>query len=132
MIRVDLIKKMKYLEYFPNFLDFPNFPEFPRSFRNLEMDNASRSLFVYFQILESWKVGKFGKHASAVATPLGNSPVFLVQAKGNKDDRSAQAVQDRASLTPAETRADFSTRRDSKVTMRTAVAALRQRSARRR
>ena len=34
--------------------------------------------------------------------------IALVQAKRNKDDRSAQAVQDEASLSPAATRAAFS------------------------
>ena len=34
--------------------------------------------------------------------------MYLVQAKGNKDDRSAQAVQDEASLSPAATRVGFS------------------------
>ena len=33
--------------------------------------------------------GKLGKHAPAVATPLGNSPVFgAEEAKGNRDDKS--------------------------------------------
>ena len=49
-------------------------------------------------ISKFWKVGKFGKHASAVPTSLGN-----------KGDRSAQAVQDEASLASAATRADFPT-----------------------
>ena len=49
-------------------------------------------------ISKFWEVGKFGKHASAVPTPLGN-----------KGDRSAQAVQDEASLASAATRADFPT-----------------------
>ena len=35
--------------------------------------------------------------------------MFLVTAKENKDDRSAQAVQDEASLLPAAIRAGFST-----------------------
>ena len=43
--------------------------------------------------------GKFGKHIPAVATPLGNSPIF-VQAKGNEDVRSAQAVQDSKRVAP--------------------------------
>ena len=55
-----------------------------------------------------WNVGKIGKHAADVATSLGNSPVFG-HAKGNKDDRSAHAVQDETSLTPAARRAGFST-----------------------
>ena len=59
-------------------------------------------------ISKFWKVEKFGKHAPAVVTPLGNSPVFGATRKGNKDDRSAQAVQDEASLSPAATRAGFS------------------------
>ena len=39
---------------------------------------------------------------------LSVTVLSLVQAKGNKDDRSAQAVQDEASLLPAATRAGFS------------------------
>ena len=52
-----------------------------------------------------WKVGKFGKHAPAVAT-LVHSPLPIT-ARENKD-RPAQSVQDQASLSPAATRADFS------------------------
>ena len=40
--------------------------------------------------------------------PLGVTVLSLVQAKGNEDDRSAQAVQDEAYLTPASIRAGFS------------------------
>ena len=40
--------------------------------------------------------------------PLWVTVLSLVQAKGNKDDRSTQAVQDKASLSPAATRAGFS------------------------
>ena len=40
--------------------------------------------------------------------PLWVTVLSLVQAKGNKDDRSAQAVQDEASLSPTATRAGFS------------------------
>ena len=40
--------------------------------------------------------------------PLWVTVLSLVQAEGNKDDRSAQAVQDEASLSPAATRAGFS------------------------
>ena len=40
--------------------------------------------------------------------PLWVTVLSLVQAEGNKDDRSAQAVQDKASLSPAATRAGFS------------------------
>ena len=75
---------METLEYFPN---FPNFyvPKF----------------------------GKFGKLESLenihlLLKPLWVTVLSLVQAKGNKDDRSAQAVQDEASLSPAALRAGFS------------------------
>ena len=40
--------------------------------------------------------------------PLKVTVLSLVQAKGNKDDRSAQAVQDEAFLSPAATKAGFS------------------------
>ena len=40
--------------------------------------------------------------------PLWVTVLSLVQAKGNKDDRSAQAVQDEASSSPAVTRAGLS------------------------
>ena len=40
--------------------------------------------------------------------PLWVTVLSLVQAEGNKDDRSAQVVQDEASLSPAATRAGFS------------------------
>ena len=39
--------------------------------------------------------------------PLWVKILSLVQAKGNKGDRSAQAVQDEASLSPVVTRAGF-------------------------
>ena len=52
-----------------------------------------------------WKVGKLGKDAPAVAT-LVHSPL-PIKARKNKD-RSAQSVQDEASLSPAATRAGFS------------------------
>ena len=41
--------------------------------------------------------------------PLWVTVLSLVHAKGNKDDRSAQAVQNETSLTPAARRAGFST-----------------------
>ena len=53
-----------------------------------------------------WKVGKLGKHAPAVAT-LVHSPLPIT-ARENKYNRSAQSVQDQASLSPAATRAGFS------------------------
>ena len=54
--------------------------------------------------------GKFGKHAPAVAAPWGSLSVLsLVLAKGNTDIKSAQAVQDEASLSPAAKRLGFST-----------------------
>ena len=40
--------------------------------------------------------------------PLWVTVLSLVQARGNKDDISAQTVQDEASLSPAATRAGFS------------------------
>ena len=49
----------------------PNFPHF-YTFHNLEMDKHHEVVACPFPNLESWKVGKFGKHAPAVATPLGN------------------------------------------------------------
>ena len=57
--------------------------------------------------------GQFGKFESLgnmllLLLPLWVTVLSFVQAKGNKDDRSAQAVQDEASLSPAATRADFS------------------------
>ena len=66
---------------------------------HLEVDAC---LFPHCGKLESWE---FGKHAPAVATPV-HSPL-LITAKENKD-RSAQSVQDEASLSPAATRAGFS------------------------
>ena len=39
--------------------------------------------------------------------PLWVTVLSLVHAKGNKDGRAAQAVQDEASLTPVTTRAGF-------------------------
>ena len=57
------------------------------------------------------QVEKFGKCAPGdlLLQPLWVTTVLsLVQTKGNKDDRSAQAVQDEAFLSPAATRAGFS------------------------
>ena len=52
-----------------------------------------------------WKVGKFGKHAPDVATLVHST--LPITARENKY-RSAQSVQDEASLPPAATRAGFS------------------------
>ena len=52
-----------------------------------------------------WKVGKLEKHAPAVATLVHSPPP--ITARENKD-RSAQSVQDEASLSPAATRGGFS------------------------
>ena len=71
--------------------------------------STSRSVLVHFHIVESWnwKVGKLGKHAPAAATPRYTVLSRFTAAKENKD-RSAQSVQDEASLSPAATRAGFS------------------------
>ena len=53
-----------------------------------------------------WKVGKFGKHAPAVATLVLHSPLPIT-ARETKD-KSAQSVQDEAFLSSAATRAGFS------------------------
>ena len=58
--------------------------------------------------------GKFGKLGSLenmllLLQPLRVTVLSLVHAKRNKDDSSAQAVQDEASLTPVATTAGFST-----------------------
>ena len=70
----------------------------------LDLSKNLKSL-EYFPHCGTWKVGKFGKHAPAVAT-LVHSPLPIT-ARENKD-RSAQSVQDQASLSPAATRAGFS------------------------
>ena len=45
--------------------------------------STSRSVLVHFHIVESWKVGKFGKHAPAVATPVHSPLMIYVTAKEN-------------------------------------------------
>ena len=77
---------------------------FPRS-TMWKWTSTSRSVLVHLPHCGKWKVGKFGKHAPAVAT-LVHSPLPIT-ARENKD-RSAQSVQDQASLSPAATRAGFS------------------------
>ena len=52
--------------------------------------------------------GIFGKLES-LETCFCSTILSIVHAKVNKDDRSSQAVQGEASLTPAASRADFST-----------------------
>ena len=68
--------------------------------------STSRSVLVHFHIGESWKVGKLGKYAPAVATPVHRTlPIY---SKCKQESRSAQSVQDEASLSPAATKASFS------------------------
>ena len=55
--------------------------------------STSRSLFVHFTILENWKL----ENMLLLLQPLWVIVLSLVHAKGNKDDRSAQAVQYEAS-----------------------------------
>ena len=78
--------------------------------KNWKWTSTTRSLLVHFQILESWKVGKLERleNMLLLLQPLWVTVLCLVQAKGYNDDRSAQAVQDEASLSPAATRAGFS------------------------
>ena len=64
--------------------------------------------------------------------PLWGTVLSLVQAKGNKDDRSAQAVQDKASLRQRQQERAPRWHRDPKLATCTAVTALRQRFGRRR
>ena len=83
---------------------FSKLSKLPRS-TMWKWTSTSRSMLVYFHIVESWKVGKLGKYAPAVATRYTVLSRFT--ATENKD-RSAQSVQDEASLSPAATRAGFS------------------------
>ena len=79
------------------------------------------SLFVYFQILESlesWQVWKVWKTCSCCCNPFGFTALFLVIAKENKDDRSAQTVQDEASLSPAAKERASRRPQDPKLAMR--------------
>ena len=72
---LDLIKCLETLIIFQTFQTF-QIIKFPRS-KIWKWTITSRSLLVHFEILEVGKVGKvgkfrmFGKHACAVATPLG-------------------------------------------------------------
>ena len=75
-------------------------------FQNLEMDkhfDVAVCPFPDFGKLEILE------NILLLLQPLWVTVLSLVHAKGNRDDRSAQAVQDEASLTPAATRAGFST-----------------------
>ena len=75
------------------------------TFQNLEMDKhheVAVFLFPNFGKLESLE------NMLLLLQPLWVTVLSLVQTKGNKDDRSAQAVQDESSLSPAATRAGFS------------------------
>ena len=94
---VDLIN----LEYFPNFPSFPNFPDFhvPKS------GNGRAPRGRCLSISKFWKVWKT---CSCCYNAFGFTVLSLVRAKGSKGDRSAQAVQDEASLLPAAIRAGFS------------------------
>ena len=94
------------LKKFEKFGIFQTFQTFQLStFHNVEMDKHLEVGACPFPHCGKWKVGKFGKHAPAVAT-LVHSPLPIT-ARENKD-RSAQSVQDQASLSPAATRAGFS------------------------
>ena len=66
---------------------------------------------IHLSISKFWKVGKLKslENMLLLLQPLWVTVLSLVHAKGNKGDRSAQAVQDEASLTTAATRAGFST-----------------------
>ena len=84
----------------------PNFPNFCVPKFGNEQAPRGRCLSIS-------KFRKVGKLESLENMPLLLQPFWvtvlsLVQAKGNKDDRSAQAVQDEASLSPAASRAGFS------------------------
>ena len=85
------IRPLKKFEKFGIFSKLSKLSNFPRS-TMWKWTSTSRSVFVHFHIVES------GKLESLENTPL------LLQPK----DRSAQYVQDQASLSPAATRAGFS------------------------
>ena len=79
------------------------------TFQNLEMDKHLEVTVCPYP-----NFGKFGKLESLedmllLLQLLLVTVLSLMHAKEGKDDRSAQAVQDRASLTPVATRAGFST-----------------------
>ena len=71
------------------------------TFRNFEIDKHLEVLVCPFP--------NFGNMLLMVQPLWWFTVLSLVTAKGNKDDRSVQAVQDEASLSPAATRAEFST-----------------------
>ena len=100
---VDLTFFLESLEYFQNLSNIPI-----SAFQNLEIDEHLEVAVCPFP--NFGKFGKFGKHAPAVANPLGSqSCLWCIANKGNKDDRSAQAVQDEGFLSPAIPRTGFST-----------------------
>ena len=91
---------------FNNVLVFQTFQT--STFQNLKMDKHLEVAVCPYP-----NFGKFGKLESLedmllLLQLLLVTVLSLMHAKESKDDRSAQAVQDRASLTPVATRAGFS------------------------
>ena len=66
---------------FEKFGIFSKLSKLPRS-TMWKWTSTSRSVLVHFHIVESWKVGKFGKHAPAVATPVHST--LLICSKGKQ------------------------------------------------
>ena len=97
-------RPLKKFEKFGIFSKLSKLSKLPRS-TMWKWTSTSRSVLVHFHIVESWKVGNLEN------TPRLLQPRCTVlsgfTAKENKD-RSAQSVQDGASLSPAATRAGFS------------------------
>ena len=132
MLKVPAERAVLDLQKFEKFGIFSKLSNFPRS----RMWKWTSTVLVHFHIVES---GKFGKYAPAVAT-LAHSPLPIT-ARENKD-RSAQSVQDQASLSPAATRVGFSSPPRPQISIahgirsvswsRLALSAPRQRSSRRR
>ena len=74
-------RPLKKFEKFGIFSKLSKLSKLPRS-TMWKWTSTSRSVLVHFHILESWKVGKFGKHAPAVVTPV-HSPL-LIYSKGKQ------------------------------------------------
>ena len=91
------------LFFFVKFAIFFKLSKLLRS-KNWKWTNSDLEVLVHYQILESLE------NMLLLLQPLWVTvlPCWYT-AKGNKNNRSAQAVQDEASLTPAATRANFST-----------------------
>ena len=97
-------RPLKKFEKFGIFSKLSKLSNFPHS-TMWKWTSTSRSVLVQFHIVESGKLESL-ENTPLLLQPWYHSPLPIT-ARENKD-RSAQSVQDEASLSPAATRAGFS------------------------